>query len=91
MRKELRPWASLSARVCSTRRSTRLPRGATGEGWRATPARSGSSPAGYDFDIAVFRVADPAAEVELAGFAMDEPAEANALYAATDEEVKNHV
>jgi hypothetical protein len=40
--------------------------------------------------IAVFRVADPAAEVELAGFAVNIPAKAYTLYAALNEEVKNH-
>jgi hypothetical protein len=34
---------------------------------------------GDDFDFAVFGVADPAFELEFAGFAMDEPAEAYAL------------
>lgn len=39
--------------------------------------------AGYDdFDVTVFSVADPAFEVEFAGLAMDEPAEAYALYSA---------
>jgi hypothetical protein len=39
---------------------------------------------GYDFDVAVFGVADPAFELELAGLAMDEPAEAYALDSASD-------
>jgi hypothetical protein len=43
-----------------------------------------------DFDIAFFGVADPAVEVEFAGFAMDEPAESYALDAALNEEVENH-
>jgi hypothetical protein len=38
----------------------------------------------YDFDIAVFSVSDPAFELELAGLAMDEPAEAYTLNAASD-------
>ena len=42
---------------------------------------------GDDFDVAVFGVADPAAEVNLAGFAVNEPAEADTLYAALNEEV----
>ena len=46
---------------------------------------------GDDFDIAVFGVADPAAQVEFAGFAVYEPAKAYALYAALNEEVKNHI
>ena len=45
---------------------------------------------GEDFDGAVVGVADPAAEAELGGFAVDEPAKADALNAAADEEVKNH-
>jgi hypothetical protein len=44
----------------------------------------------YDFHIAIFGVAHPAAQIELAGLAMDIPAEAYALYAALNEEVKNH-
>ena len=39
---------------------------------------------GDDFDIAIFSVADPAAQVEFAGFAVDEPAKAHSLYAAFD-------
>jgi hypothetical protein len=45
---------------------------------------------GDDFDVAVLGVADPAAEVELGGLALDEPAEADALDAAADQEVENH-
>jgi hypothetical protein len=45
---------------------------------------------GNYFNIAVFGVAHPAAEVEFAGFAVNEPAEAHALYAALNEEVENH-
>jgi hypothetical protein len=44
----------------------------------------------YHFHIAIFGVADPAAEVELAGFAVNVPAEAYTLYAAFDQEVENH-
>jgi len=44
----------------------------------------------YHFNIAVFGVAHPAAQVELAGFAVNVPAEAYTLYAAFDEEVENH-
>jgi hypothetical protein len=36
------------------------------------------------FHVAVFGVADPAAQGQLAGLAMDEPAEAYALDAASD-------
>jgi hypothetical protein len=46
---------------------------------------------GYDFNVAVFGVADPAAEVEFAGFAVNEPAEAHTLHATLNEEVENHV
>jgi hypothetical protein len=45
---------------------------------------------GDEFDVAGVGVADPAAQAELGGFAMDEPAKADALNAAADEEVKNH-
>jgi len=45
---------------------------------------------GEDFDVAGVGVADPAAKAELGGFAVDEPAKADALNAAADEEVKNH-
>jgi len=44
-----------------------------------------------DFDVAVFGVAHPAAEVELAGFAVNIPAESDALYPALNEEVENHI
>jgi hypothetical protein len=43
------------------------------------------------FDIAVFSVADPAVELEFAGFTVNEPAEAYALYAALNEEMKDHI
>jgi len=45
---------------------------------------------GQYFHIAVFGVAHPAAEIELAGFAVHVPAEAYTLYSALNEEVKNH-
>ncbi len=45
----------------------------------------------YDFNIAVFGVAYPAAQVELAGFAVNERAEAYALHPALNEEMKNHI
>jgi hypothetical protein len=44
----------------------------------------------HNFHIAILCVADPAAQVEFAGFAVDEPAEADALNATLDEEVKDH-
>jgi hypothetical protein len=45
---------------------------------------------GDHFHVAFFGVSDPAAEVELAGLAVDKPAEAYALYAALNQEMKNH-
>lgn len=45
---------------------------------------------GNDFDVAVFSVADPATQIELTGFAVDKPAEANTLYTALNEEVEDH-
>lgn len=42
---------------------------------------------GDDFDVAVWRVAHPAAQAERGGFAVDEPAEAYALNTALNEEV----
>ena len=42
------------------------------------------------FNIAIFCISDPAAQVEFAGFAVDEPAEADSLYAALNEKVENH-
>jgi hypothetical protein len=46
---------------------------------------------GDNFDVTIFGVADPATQVEFAGFAVNEPAEAYALYATFDEEVEDHV
>jgi anthranilate synthase/aminodeoxychorismate synthase-like glutamine amidotransferase len=43
-----------------------------------------------DFNFAVFRVAYPSAQCELAGLALHEPAEAYALYATLNEEMNNH-
>jgi hypothetical protein len=40
--------------------------------------------------IAIFSVADPALQFQFARFALDEPAEADPLNAATDKKVKNH-
>ncbi len=45
---------------------------------------------GNHFHVAVFGVAHPAAQVELAGLALHKPAEADALHAALNEEMKNH-
>jgi len=42
---------------------------------------------GDNFDVAIFGVSNPAPEIEFAGFAVNEPAEAYALYASFDEEV----
>jgi len=44
----------------------------------------------HHFHVAVLGVAHPAAQVELAGFAMYEPAKSDTLYATLDEEVENH-
>jgi hypothetical protein len=44
----------------------------------------------HDLDVTVFGVANPAAEGEFAGFAMDEPAEADTLDASFNEEVEDH-
>ena len=45
---------------------------------------------GEDFDFAFFGVADPPTQIERAGLAVNEPAEAYALHAAVNEEVSNH-
>ena len=45
---------------------------------------------GYDLDVAIFGVADPAAQGEFAGFAVYEPAEADTLYATLNEKVEDH-
>jgi hypothetical protein len=45
---------------------------------------------GDHFHFAVFGVAHPAAQVEFAGFAVNEPAEAYSLHATLNEKVKNH-
>jgi hypothetical protein len=66
--------------------------GATGAAAEAGPkfvevvGRAGSE----DFHVAIFGIADPAAEVEFAGFAVNKPPEADALHAAANEEVENH-
>lgn len=44
----------------------------------------------HHFDVAVFSVAHPTAELEGGGFALDEPAKTHALYASTNEKVANH-
>jgi hypothetical protein len=46
---------------------------------------------GNDFDVSTVGVADPTAEIEFCGFAMHEPAKADALNPAANVEVKNHV
>ena len=43
-----------------------------------------------DFNVAIFSVADPAGEAEFAGLAVDEPAEADTLYATLNKKMKNH-
>jgi hypothetical protein len=45
---------------------------------------------GNHLDIAIFSVADPAAQLKLAGLTLYKPAKANSLNAATDKEVKDH-
>jgi hypothetical protein len=45
---------------------------------------------GDDFDVAFFGVADPAAQGELTGFAVNEPAKSDTLYTPLNEEVKDH-
>src|ERR1700722_3624019 len=40
------------------------------------------------FHIAVFGIAHPSAQVKLAGFAMDKPAEAHTLHAALNQKMK---
>ena len=42
------------------------------------------------FNLAFFRVADPAVKIQLAGLTMNKPAKANALHAAANEKVKYH-
>ena len=69
--------------------STRLPRGPRRRLARSS-ARSASFAGGHNFDVAVFGVAHPAAQVEFAGFALDKPAKANTLHTALNEEMKNH-
>jgi hypothetical protein len=48
------------------------------------------SAGGDDFNVAIFGVADPAAEIEFAGLPVDKPAEAYTLHATLNEEVENH-
>ena len=43
------------------------------------------------FDVAIFGVAYPSAQSQLAGLAVNKPAEADALYPALNEEVENHI
>jgi hypothetical protein len=45
---------------------------------------------GNNFHVAIFSVADPAPQFQLAGLALDEPAETNPLNAAADKEMKHH-
>jgi len=43
-----------------------------------------------NFNLPFFGVADPAAQVEVTGLAVNEPAETYALYPALNQKVKNH-
>ena len=43
-----------------------------------------------DLDIAVFCVANPAAQLQLAGLTVNKPAETDTLYTAANEKVKHH-
>lgn len=44
-----------------------------------------------EFDFAAIGVADPSAQAECGGLAMDEPAEADALNTPANEKVENHI
>jgi hypothetical protein len=46
---------------------------------------------GDEFHFPAVGVADPAVQGELGGLALDEPAEADALHSAADEEVEDHI
>jgi hypothetical protein len=46
---------------------------------------------GEEFDFAAIGVADPSAQAECGGLAMDEPAEADALNTPANEKVENHM
>jgi hypothetical protein len=50
----------------------------------------GFTASGYDFDIAIFGVANPAAQFELAGFAVNKPAKAYSLHTALNQKMENH-
>jgi anthranilate synthase/aminodeoxychorismate synthase-like glutamine amidotransferase len=45
---------------------------------------------GYDFYIAVFSVADPAAQLQFAGFTVNKPPKAHALHASLYKKMQNH-
>jgi len=45
---------------------------------------------GDNFDVALFGIAHPTAQIELAGLALNEPAEPDALNATLNEEVEDH-
>jgi len=45
---------------------------------------------GEHFHVASIGVADPSAQAEFGGFAMDEPAKADALNTSADKKVKDH-
>jgi hypothetical protein len=64
---------------------------------RATPETSAERSqivgrAGGDhLDLALLGVADPSAQVELVGLAMNKPAKTYPLYPASNKKVKNHI
>ncbi len=43
-----------------------------------------------DFHIAILSIAHPSAQIEFAGFAMNEPAESHALHAPLNQKMENH-
>jgi len=45
---------------------------------------------GNDLNFTLFSVADPSAQLKLAGLTLDEPAKANSLHATLNEKMKNH-
>lgn len=62
-----------------------------------TPAETGAKlgeilpgPGGHDLHIAVFGIAHPAAQIQFAGLAMNEPAKPNPLHASANEKMQHH-
>jgi hypothetical protein len=45
---------------------------------------------GNDFDIAVFGIANPAFQLQLAGFSMHEPSKAHSLYSSPHQKMQHH-